>query len=323
MKFDVITVGSGTIDLFIDPGINEKKKELCFPLGDKLVIEDITFTVGGGGTNTAVGFSRQGLKTGYIGCLGDGHNGERIIKELKKENVNFLGVKKRGKSGYSVILTSKKEKRRTILTYKGVNDFLKVEDINLNQIKTDWLYLSSMMNQSFKAQKEIVSWARKNGAKIAFNPSNYQAEKGIKQLKDILKETSILVLNKEESELLIKKGDPVNDLRKHGPEIVCVTNGENGSKVCDGKFIYVAKASGKSKCVERTGAGDAFASGFVSAIIKGNTVEEAIRHGSANAESVIESMGAKFGLLDKNQLKKRVMRDDIIIRKKKISKPQD
>src|SRR3989338_9445401 len=97
--YDIITVGSATLDVFAHAKFSEtiKIKDpkgetslLAFPLGAKIIIEDIDFTVGGGGTNTAVALSRLGFKTGYIGKLGKGTNSDFIHRELKKEKVDLL-----------------------------------------------------------------------------------------------------------------------------------------------------------------------------------------------------------------------------------------
>jgi len=62
-----------------------------YPVGGKMLIKDLKFDVGGGGTNTAVAFSRLGLKTGCICEFGKDENGRKILDLLKKEKVKFLG----------------------------------------------------------------------------------------------------------------------------------------------------------------------------------------------------------------------------------------
>jgi len=69
-KYDVITMGSAVVDVFVDTTASEERGQLCFPIGDKILIKSLKFTSGGGGTNTAVSFSKLGLKVGFIGKLG-------------------------------------------------------------------------------------------------------------------------------------------------------------------------------------------------------------------------------------------------------------
>ncbi len=300
MRFDVISFGSAVIDVFVDVSLSEKGGEFRLPIEDKILIDKINFTTGGGGTNTSVSFSKMGLKAGFVGKLGEDENASIILRELKKEKVEFLGVKgKDGHTGYSVVLGGKSGDR-TILTHKGINNSLKYNELNLERLSADWFYFSSLIGESFKVMERVVERAYKKGIKIAFNPSSYQAKMGARRLGKILRRTDVLVLNEEEGRALVPRGELLEGLHKLGPKIVCVTLGKNGNMVYDGISKYKSEAHRDIKSVERTGAGDAFASGFVGALIKNRTIEEAIQIGSANAESVIQIPGAKNGLLSWN-----------------------
>jgi len=292
--FDVICFGSAVLDIFVDTDIPEKGKYISYPVGSKIAVKGMKFSIGGGGTNTAVAFSRLGLKTGYIGKISDDSGGEKILDLLKKENIKFLGdVKKNSVSGYSIVLDSK-ENNRTILTYKGINKDLKFSEIKKSKIKTKWLYLSSLSGDSFESQKKIAKDLNSKGVKIAFNPSSYLIKE--KNLKEILKICEVLVLNKDEAKLLTKSKNILEGLHKLGPKIVVVTDKNNKIKAYDGRKTYELKPH-KIKVVERTGAGDAFASGFVAGQIVGKTIEESLKLGLEESESVIKYFGAKNNLI--------------------------
>ncbi len=302
-KFDVISVGSAVVDVFVFSDVHEHKHsnrmEMCYPVGEKMLIKKIYFMTGGGGTNTSVGFSRLGLRAGFLGKTGVGNNSDIIMRELHKDKVEFLGVRdKKFHTGYSVILDSH-GKDRTILTFKGANDELKLEEINLRKLNTKWFYFSSLMKESFKTMEKLSEYASRKKIKIAYNPSSYQCKRGARYLSKILGNTEILVLNKQEAEMLSgrKEGKVFSALRKLGPKIVCVTDGIKGNKVFDGIHLYSGGTHKNIKCSEKTGAGDAFSSGFVGALIKGEDIERAMQFGSANAESVIQHLGAKNKLL--------------------------
>ena len=142
--YDVITVGSATVDVFAKTHFSELIKIidpkgetdlLAFPSGTKILIDDLEFTTGGGGTNTAVAFSRLGHKVGFIGKLGQGTNSDFIHKNLAKEKIDLLCSHGKGNAGYSIILDTL-DHDRTILTHKGINDELKVEDVPFRKLKT-------------------------------------------------------------------------------------------------------------------------------------------------------------------------------------------
>jgi len=297
MRFEIVCFGSAVVDVFVDTDVAEKNNSISYPIGGKILIKGLKFDVGGGGTNTAVAFSRLGFKTGCICNIGSDENGREILKCLKKERVKFLGkIEKNSKTGYSIILDSKGGER-TILTYKGANDEISLKDIR--RFKTKWLYLSSMLEKSFETQKKIAGILNRKGVKIAFNPSSYLIKN--KDLSPLLKITDILILNKEEAEMLLKKEQSkekslLRGLYKLTRGIVIITNKDKIIECYDGKKKY-SLIPHKIKVVERTGAGDAFASGFVAGKIAGITIMNCLRLGLRESESVIRYFGAKNNLL--------------------------
>jgi len=315
----VITVGSNTLDVFVKTDAKlvkihnpSKKDELClaYPLGDKILINHLDFQVGGGGTNTAVSFSRQRLKTAYLGMIGKDLNAELVKTCLKNEKIKFLG-KYEGTTGYSVILDSK-ARDRTILTYKGCNNNFKFSEIQKQKLKTKWFYFSSMMSSSLDALKELAKYASKNKTKLAFNPSQYLVVKGMSELKPILENTNILILNKKEAELLTKKTNQKTmllELKKYVKNYIIITNGADGVICFDGKYTYSVGADKHVRVVETTGAGDAFSSGFTAGIIKNEGIENSLKRGMIQAEQIIQDYGAKGKLLKESTMKKLLNKD--------------
>jgi ribokinase len=302
--YDVISIGSATIDAFAQTDKKFLNKgRFSFPVGAKLLIRNLDLHIGGGGTNTSVGFSRMGLKTAYVGKMGKGENSDRIVNFLKKEKIDTsLVCREHGRTGFSVVLDAKGSDR-TILVFKGSNDNLCYNDIKLKRVKTKWIYSSSMVGKSFYGLERIIKWAHKNKIKVAFNPSSYQCKKGIKFLREILKKLDVLILNDEEARLLVRKKeikDLLISLQKFGPKIVVITQGAKGAYCFDGWKFYYTKPH-NIKIVETTGAGDAFGCGFVTGMIKKGDVKFALKLGVTNAESVIRHVGAKNKLLRFNE----------------------
>lgn len=294
---------------------------LAYPLGEKILINHLEFQVGGGGTNTAVAFSRLGLKTAYLGKIGKDESGLSVFRNLKNEGIRFIGVLGHT-SGLSVVLDSV-EDDRTILAYKGCNNFLEFKEIDKNKLKSKWFYFSSMMGDSLKTLKHLSTFASKNGIKVAFNPSSYMAKSGLKNLEPIIKNTNILIMNKEEAcDVLGEKHDTKKDikeiiskLKKHISDYVVITDGPNGAWCYDGKKLLFAKAIKGLKIIETTGAGDAFAAGFTAQVIREKPVEDCFRAGFIESESVITAYGAKNNLLSASTLKRKISLDK---RKRKI-----
>ena len=321
---DIITVGGATQDVFIrtkNPEIIHKNHihEVCYPVGTKILVDKIYFDTGGGGTNSAVAFSRLGLRTAYLGKLGTDIIGRDISESLKKEKVDFIGKREKGTTGYSVILIGI-EKDRTILTYKGVVDDLREEDVDFRKLKAKWLYISSMIGKSFETAEKIVNFAKKNKIKYAFNPSTYLAKKGTKHLKNFINGCDILVLNKEEASYLAGKNKKIDGLLKNlqaHAKIVVITDGKNGAYAYNGIERYTVVPR-KIKAVETTGAGDAFASGVTAGVMLGKSLEDSLRMGQFEAESVIQYIGAKNKLLGRREIEKLVKTGHVKVIKKRL-----
>jgi ribokinase len=290
--FDVVTFGSAVVDNFVETEFNERSNSFSYPVGSKILVHDLKSDIGGGATNTAVAFSRLGFKTGCVCKIGEDNNGMDVLEMLKRENIKFLGSIAQGATGNSIILDSKGN-GRTVLTFKGPGNDIKLSEIP--KIKTKWLYYSSVLGESFRSQ---VALAKKLKAKVAFNPSEYIIK--AMDIRPLLKLSEVLILNREEARLLCKKfkkkGDLFICLREFGPRIVVVTDKNKLVYAFDGAKKYSIKPN-NVKVVERTGAGDAFASGFVAGLIADWDINKCLKLGLKESESVIRYFGAKNKLL--------------------------
>ena len=285
MRFDIVTFGSAVVDAFVETG--QKGNKIEYKTGSKILVEDLRFDIGGGATNTAVAFSRLGFKTGAICNVGDDENGSKILNMLEYEGVEFLGSKVKGSSGYSVILDSKGG-GRTILTYKGPgNSVRKVEDF-----ECDWLYYSSVLGASLDTQMKLAQKMKKRGTKLAFNPSEYLIRE--LDISGLLSMCDIVILNKEEFDLVGERYK--KSLLEICSGVIVVTNKDKLVWAYSGDGKHSIKP-GKVKVVERTGAGDAFASGFVSGQIAGFSMDKSLKLGLKEGESVLGHFGAKNNLI--------------------------
>ena len=145
--YDVITIGSATVDVFAV--IPQKFKQI--KLGDKVLIEGIAFETGGGGINSAVALSRMGLRTAFLGKLGHDYNAFKILHELKKEKVKFIKTSpSEYPTSYSFILNSRQEKDRVLFAYKGASDYLSYNEFSKSELNTKWIYKQNPQTQSIK-----------------------------------------------------------------------------------------------------------------------------------------------------------------------------
>lgn len=307
-SFDVVTIGAATQDVFVRSKKLEEQKDplapdgvdACIPLGSKLSIDELSFASGGGATNAAATFAHLGLKTACLSRIGDDLVGDFILAELKRERIDTSLVvrAKQEMSAYSVILLAGSG-HRGILTHRGASAGLDTRDLP-RKLKTRWIYATSLGGNK-RLLKAAFDLADACGAKIAWNPGNKELELGWKTLLPFLKKCDALLLNKEEAaeladlpprhleDILKKIGDAIEG-------ILIVTDGERGAYAVSDSVRYRV-ASLKGKRVNTTGAGDAFGSGLVSALIKKKDLDTALRVAALNAHGVITHMGAKAGIL--------------------------
>jgi ribokinase len=307
---DIVTLGSATVDVFVKtrkPQIvkHRQHEDVCYAIGEKVLVEDLHVDTGGGGTNTAVAFSRLGLKTGWVGKLGRDLHAKTVLDEMKREKVNAMVSHGTGMTGYSVILTGL-EHDRTILAYKGVNDQLSATDVPWKKLGTKWLYLSAMLGKSFDTLVKAAQFAKQNNIKYAFNASMYLARQGVKALRPIIKDCDVLVLNREEAQALLgtqeKCRDMLPELQKYA-KIAVITDGPRPAHAYNGIEHYEITPP-DIKVIETTGAGDAFASGFVAGLMVKKDIAPALQWAMAESCSVIQHIGAKQKLLTRKEIER-------------------
>ena len=310
--FDIISIGSATRDVFFKA--NELKKfkmeefptgeAICMGYGSKIEMKKLVLTSGGGGTNAAVTFSRQGLKTANVGVVGQDFNGIEILHELEGEGVDVKYFQKHvdDLTAYSVILVHA-DGERTIMSYKGEGQHFDAKRIPFDELKSKWFFFDSL-GGNYEVLEGLVNHAVKNNIKLATNPGGKELAHGLDKLKPLLKNFSIVIMNQEEAAGLTgvdyKKEE---EIFKFMDEVIggifVMTKGPDGVVVSDGKNIYSAGVP-DSPVVERTGAGDSFSSGFVVEYIRSGDISKAIQFGTANASSVVTQYGAKAGILKKD-----------------------
>lgn len=314
---DVISIGDCTIDVFLNVAegsvqcsVKEDKCTICFNYGDKVPVKEVIQIPGtGNASNFAIGSSRLGLKSGIITIVGNEGSGEMILENFKKEKVNthYLEYDRRSPTNYSAIINFAGE--RTIFSHHEDRKY-KFPKINKNDIPK-WIYLTSTGHGYEKLYQKTIEFCQKHNVKLGFNPGTLQVRGGLAKIRSVIRHSNVMIVNKDEAKMILGIKEPrdikhlLKSIHNHGPEIVVITDGEKGAYSHDGVSFIHADILG-SKVVERTGAGDAFSTGFISAIIHGANCCEALQWGTLNSDSVIQYIGPQKGLLTLSQMRQRV-----------------
>ena len=316
---NVITIGDSTIDNYlvidnatVECDLNKKKCRLCFNYADKIPIKTTSQSVGGNAANVAVGLRQLGLKTAIVTELGDDINGHVIKHEFEETGVatNLVKLLPNRETRYSVVLNYQSE--RTILSYYAERNYSLPVLPN-----TEWIYYTSLGKSFEKLQTKLANYLKRHpNTKLELSPGSYQMKQGLATVRNLIPRSELIIVNKEEAtRLLGKRGSPkalAETLHKQGARLVVITDGENGSFASDGFQAYNLPVYPITP-VAKTGAGDAYASGFLAAIIYGKTLPEAMQWGTANAGGVIQKWGAQHGLLTKKQIVRTVLQYSSIL----------
>ncbi len=306
--FDIITFGSATKDIFLkteegfitERGDFSTGRGICFSLGSKINAREIYFTSGGGGTNAAVTFAKQGFSVSYCGKVGADSAGGNITNDLHDYGVDtsLLSSTKEELTNHSVVIDVP-DKDRTIFVYRGASDSYCAKEVDFERLKARWFYIAPFSVSCKYLFYDLVSHAKDNDIKVMANPSKSQLRDD--KTKEFLKIVDVLLLNMEEAAILTgvpygKTRNILEEVTCYGKSMVLVTQGPEGVYGYDKNIFYKAKPL-MTGAVDRTGAGDSFGSGFLSRFIRTGNIQESIELGIANSTSCLQKKGAKHGLL--------------------------
>lgn len=305
--FDVVTIGSATLDILIKSQSFQAQEQngrkiLSLPHGEKIEVEQVFFETGGGATNTATTFKRQGLKTALIAKISKDFAGDKISQALAAEGLDqrFLETQAEA-TDFSTILWAP-DGGQTILVYRGHN---RVEmPAKPTDLQSRWFYLTSLEGNLELLEKLTQNYPE---TKIAFNPGQPELLQKDRLLA-ILKNITLLILNRTEiGQLLDVPGESLEKVLEKSQtlpvKMLLITSGNQGAFFWDGQNWQEAKPY-HVKTVETTGAGDAFGSGFVSGLLKNWPMADCLKLASANAASVVLYPGTKRGILTEAEFKK-------------------
>jgi sugar/nucleoside kinase (ribokinase family) len=308
-NFDLLSIGDASIDTFMTPLESEtlcqmdtKQCLIAFSFGDKIPVKNLEFSIGGNAANNAVGTKRLGINTAIVLTLGQDSVGDMIVDRLKQEGVDptYIIQQPETTSNYSTVISYSGE--RTIFVYHAPRSY----EFPVKLPVVPWVYLTSM-GESFRPfYTHMADWLKANpNIKLVFNPGSWQLRGEYSDIEGVMGLSYLIFVNREEAEKLTKFGESMGrerdlliSLSKLGPKICVITDGASGAFAYDsiyGRFFKVGTMP--IEAYERTGAGDAFGSGTLSALIHGKNIDEALLWGTCNSCSVIGYTGSQKGLL--------------------------
>ena len=315
-QLDVLSVGDVVTDAFIKLLDDEARVDktdngprLSMPYGSKVPFDHAVIVPAvGNSANASVAFAKLGLKSGLVSNIGDDDWGREILRSLRRAKVDtrFVHINARKNSNYHYVLWYKED--RTILIKHEAYDYrwprFRVVDI------PKWIYFSSVAHGTLEYHDEITEWLDScPTVKLAFQPGTFQLEIGAQKLKRIYARSEVLAVNRQEAALIAGKRheDDIHELldklHELGPKIVLISDGHLGAYASDGTSRYKMPIyPDPAPPYDRTGAGDAFTSTFVGAVMLGADIAGALLWAPVNAMSVVQKVGAQAGLLTEREI---------------------
>jgi len=318
-QIDFLAIGDTVTDAFIKLSDDnswiendnpEKSNELCMRFGDKLPYDGVKVVKGvGNSPNAATSAHRLGLHSAILTHVGGDDFGKEQVAAFNEEGLdtNHVVIHDGMDSNYHYVLRRGPE--RTILVKHAEFPYNFDTDFPASNPAPKAIYLSSLAENSLEYHGQIAKYAAEHPeTKLIFQPGTFQMSLGKDVLADIYKNTHIFFCNKEEAQKILgtttsEIKELLTGIRALGPKLAVITDGPNGAYVDDGAEVWWGPMYPDPKDpVDRTGAGDSFASTFTSALLLGKTPADALRWGPINSMSVVQFIGAQEGLLSRGKL---------------------
>lgn len=307
---DMITIGDTKLDTFVllnsaslQCSVKMPECLLCLEYGAKIAVEVVHSQIAGTAPNVATGLARMGRKTAVISNMGNDGTFALALETFKKEGVSsrLIHIVPKEPSAYSVVLNYHGD--RTLLTSHVKRAYRFPKPLP----RTKWMYVSEMGQGYETLYRSVTAYAKADHTKVVLNPGSIQISERKSFLFNLIKVTDVMFANLEEAQAIA--GDATTEIHKLavslwklGAKHVVITDGKNGACNFDGNQMTHMPVF-PVHAVETTGAGDAFSTGYLGAIMTGESFDTALRWGAANSASVVKHVGPTKGLLTIPQIR--------------------
>ena len=306
-EFDILALGSPILDAVLDVSFDDLKSVTNEARGmvavtkeeQETIISSVEtppeYSMGGSASNTAAATARLGLKSGLLGKIGNDEHGKIYVSRATDINLDTSMLKKSENLNTACCLCLiTPDGERTMRTHLGAAQTITVKDVCFEDIlRYKHIHLEAyiLFNPDFFIP--IVRFAKENGIKVSIDLGSFEIVRDYKDfLVDFLpKYIDILFANEDEA---VQFGE-TKEIKSICPTVVLM-QGKNGASVYTdyGKNIYQQSAYKEKRIIDKVGAGDHFAAGFLYGYLKNLSVRESASIATLLATSSIEHRGAEM-----------------------------
>ncbi len=279
---------------------------------------------GGAPANVAVGIARLGVPCSFIGKVGADTFGAFLISTLKENGVDTSAILQTSEAPTALAFVSRSE--------SGDPHFLFYRDpcadtlLTESDLPRDWFQhlrflhvggVSLTREPSRTTTIQAAKLAKNSGARVTFDPNlrlalwSQDLSACREQMHALLAYTDIFLPSQEELLTIMATqdvGDAIAKTHRLGPSIVCVKRGAHGVLISEekseGDLRQFSQPSFNVKVVDATGAGDGFDAGLIVGLVRGLSLEAAVKQGTAIASLVTTKLGAMTALPSELELER-------------------
>lgn len=297
---DILCIGDITIDIFYKgKNLPEKADQFEFKLGEKYIPDEFHTGLGGGAANVAVGCANLGLGSAVLGKIGDNAFKQIILQFFAKKSISseFLITESDFFNVSSIFIGQKGN--RSIIHFPTPTKPFEISDTyrsHLKEFKT--IYLNNLPGQNIGARCELLKSIRGIETRLYLNLGMRDCEAGLKEATPLLDQADVLIINTSEYAALIgAKRETIQfdtDRAKEigmSDKILILTDGANGSYGYFNGEVLKEPDAGAAP-VDTTGAGDAYAAGFIASYQESQDVKMAMKAGTNYAGKILARIGA-------------------------------
>jgi sugar/nucleoside kinase (ribokinase family) len=313
-RFDVTAIGNAIVDVLAKADdallVEHNLPKGGMSLIDAAMAERLYAVMGpgveasgGSAANTVAAIAALGGRAAYIGKVAEDQLGDVFTHDIRAVGVTYDTPRLKGglPTARSLIFVTP-DAQRTMQTFLGATSQLGPEDVNMGHITSSRvLYLEGYLwdqPRAKQAMRDAALKAKEAGVKVSLTLSDaFCVARFRDEFRDLV-EHHVDILFANESEILSlyqvqSFDDALQHVRGH-TEIAALTRSEKGSVIVNGGEVHVIDALKGVKVVDTTGAGDAYAGGFLYAYTQGRDLGTCGRLGNALAAAVISKMGPRL-----------------------------
>jgi len=249
---------------------------------------------GGGQVATAmVALSRWGVKTKYIGKVGEDELGQFSLHSIHQEGVDVSSVtiEPNATNQFAMIIVEGPSGERTIIWNRDERLMYREGELRKEEVCSGKLL--HLDGHDIHAAIQCARWAKEEGI-----PTVIDLDKVEPLTSELIKEIDFVITSSRFPMLYTGISDPkkaLGELQKHTSGFLCTTLGHQGAvALVNGEFLHVKGF--EVNTVDTTGAGDVFHGGFIYGLLQNWEVAEILRFANAVAALKCRELGGRKGI---------------------------